>query len=91
MDTIHKAVLVCEEFSEHIYSDDERGSILINVNKEWFKPLCDRLRNEGLELVHETVMKKTITCVFIAVFFDDDDLDEFDDEDLDDEDYYDEL
>ena len=65
MDSFNRAIHVCEEFSEHIYSDIERGTILLNVDREWFSFLSDRLFPLGYKLLHKTSMENSITCVFM--------------------------
>lgn len=56
---------ICEEFSDNILVDETNGSIVVNVPEKWFRTLDRRLTSMGLELVHKTQIKTSITVNYI--------------------------
>jgi len=55
----------CEEFCSYVYEDQNRHSILINVDHEWFGTLVKGMEKRKYKLIHVTEMPNTITCVFV--------------------------
>lgn len=60
------SLAVCEEFTNTILVDSKRGSIIVNVDKEWFPFLDSRLSYMGFKLIHKSVVGNSYTCSYIA-------------------------
>ena len=57
---------VCEEFTDAVLADSKRGSILFNINAEWFDILDSRLRQIGFSLIHKSKVGDGYTCVYTS-------------------------
>jgi hypothetical protein len=57
---------ICEEFTDVILVDHNKNSVIINVQKKWFKTLNMRLISLKFELVHKTTIKTGYTCTYIS-------------------------
>ena len=61
-----KAYALAEEFTDFILVDEQRGSIVMNLDKEYFSIIFQELKRLNFELIHSSSFKgsKTLTCVF---------------------------
>jgi len=60
-----RALAVCEEFCDHLYTDKENYSFLVNCKPGWFDKLANRLLSIGFRLVNKIEMEKSITATFV--------------------------
>jgi hypothetical protein len=68
-DSFESAIAVCHEFCNYIITDDDNGSILINVNEEYHGELVKRLDQLGLMEVLNVAAepKRTRSCTFLVL------------------------
>lgn len=64
MSSLTTCSAVCEEFTDTLIVDSKRNSILLNVSKEWFDILHNRLCHLGFALIHKTVINAGYTCCY---------------------------
>ena len=62
-----RAYALGEEFTDFVLIDKKRGSIIINIEKEFFKVIYKEYSRLGFKLIHVTKFNddQGITCVFI--------------------------
>lgn len=59
------SMAVCEEFTNTVLVDSKRGSIIVNVDGEWFPFLDSRLSELGFKLIHKSTVGSSYTCAYI--------------------------
>ena len=67
MDQHSRAYTLGEEFTDYVLIDVKRKSIVLNIDKEYFKILYREYTKMGFSLKHVSSFKenKGITCVFV--------------------------
>ncbi len=62
-----KAFTLGEEFTDFVLVDEKRKSVILNIEKEYFKTIYKEYKKLGFKLTHITKFKgeKGITCVFV--------------------------
>jgi hypothetical protein len=65
--SIDRLVSYCEEFTDFILVDENRKSIIVNIEQKFFKVIYKRFKAQGFALKHKTLFNEddNITCVFI--------------------------
>ena len=56
---------ICEEFTDTVLIDRKNHSILVNVAKEWFNVLDQKLATKGFKLVFKQPIADNYTCSYI--------------------------
>lgn len=61
-----RVVALGEEFSEYLLVDNERDSIIINIEDKYFDILCLEYKRLNYKLTHASPFKSkdSMTCVF---------------------------
>ena len=59
------SLAVCEEFTNTVLVDSKRGSIIVNVDSNWFPFLDSRLTELGFKLIHKSPVGNSFTCAYI--------------------------
>lgn len=56
-----------EEFTDFVLVDEKRQSIILNIEKEFFKTVYKEYKKLGFKLVHVTRFNddQGVTCVFV--------------------------
>ena len=56
-----------EEFTDFVLVDEQRQSIILNIEKEYFKTIYKEYKKLGFKLVHVTRFndEQGVTCVFV--------------------------
>jgi len=65
MSTITAITAVCEEFTDTMLVDHKKGSIIVNVKKQWFAALNRRLLSMKCKLVHKSPISSGYTCTYV--------------------------
>lgn len=65
MKLVSNCLAVCEEFTDDILIDSKRGSIILNVDQQWYELLDERLKKMGCSLVHRSPLGWSFTCVYV--------------------------
>ena len=65
MSTITAITAVCEEFTDTMLVDNKKGSIIVNVKKQWFAALNRRLLSMKCKLVHKSPISSGYTCTYV--------------------------
>lgn len=56
---------ICEEFTDTVLIDKKNHSLLVNVAKEWFTVLNDKLTSIGFKLTFKQSICNNYTCAYI--------------------------
>jgi hypothetical protein len=67
MSTLATIASVCEEFTDTILVDSRKNSIIVNVKKEWFAKLNQRLLSMRCKLIHKSPINNGYTCTYIYI------------------------
>lgn len=62
---LYCAQAFCAEFFADVIVDENRCSLILNVNTEYFSVIGNRLIAQGFYCCHITIFKTTITACFI--------------------------
>jgi hypothetical protein len=56
-----------EEFTDFVLVDEQRQSVILNIEKKHFKTIHAEYKSLGFKLVHVTSFKaeQSVTCVFV--------------------------
>jgi len=65
MSTISAISAICEEFTDAMLVDHKKGSIIVNVKKQWFSCLNKRLISMKCKLVHKSPISTGYTCTYV--------------------------
>lgn len=65
MSTISVITSICEEFTDTILVDKKKNSVVVNVKKQWFSSLNNRLLSMKCTLVHKTLVGSSYTCTYV--------------------------
>jgi len=58
---------ICEEFTETLLVDSKKNSIIVNVSKQWFSTLNQRLLSMQCKLIHKSPINNGYTCTYLYV------------------------
>lgn len=61
---LNVVISICEEFTDVMLVDRKKNSIIVNVKKQWFKTLNDRLLSMRCVLVHKSTIDSCYTCTY---------------------------
>jgi hypothetical protein len=64
---LDRVVSLSKEFTDFVLVDEKRNSIIVNVEKEYFRIVFKEFGRHGFKLKHKTLFKHNdmMTCVFI--------------------------
>jgi len=65
MSTLTAIAAICEEFTDTMLVDHKKGSIIINVKRQWFSYLNKRLLSMKCKLVHKSAISTGYTCTYV--------------------------
>lgn len=67
MGLTERAFYLAEEFTDFLLEDRQRGSLIVNIQAEYFAIVFREFRKLGYKLVHKTSIKdgKSFTLVFV--------------------------
>jgi hypothetical protein len=62
-----RAYIFGEEFTDFVLVDEQRQSVILNIEKEYFKAIYKEYKKLGFKLVHVTRFndEQGVTCVFV--------------------------
>lgn len=62
-----RAYTIGEEFTDFVLIDEQRQSIILNIEKDYFKTIYREYKKLGFKLVHVTRFHddQGVTCVFV--------------------------